>query len=90
MGREEGDKTRTIALLPQAVQPETTFQLRFRVKDGKITGSYRVDLKGDWKEAGTCDLPAAKGKPQICLQTYNGPAGAEHWAVFSELRVRAK
>jgi regulation of enolase protein 1 (concanavalin A-like superfamily) len=87
MGREEGDKTRTIALVPQ---PGTTFQLRFSVKDGKITGSYKVDGKGDWKEAGTCELPAAKGKPQICLQTYNGPADAAHWARFSELRVRAR
>ncbi len=85
MGREENDATRTIALLPKE---GVSFQLRLRVEGQKITGSYRIDEKGEWQEAGSCDLPAAKAPAKVCLQTYNGPAKAEHWVVFSGFSIR--
>ncbi len=85
MGREENDATRTIALLPRE---GSSFQLRLRVEGRKITGFYRIDEKGEWQEVGSCDLPGAKAPAKVCLQTYNGPAKAEHWVVFSGFSIR--
>lgn len=83
MGREQGDRTRTVALIPRQGD---SVQLRLRVSGEKITGRFRVDGKSAWKDAGTCDLPAGNG-PKVSLQTYNGPADAEHWARFAGFRI---
>jgi len=83
MGREEADRTRTIALIPWEGD---SVQLRLQIGAEKIVGQYRPDGKTAWKDAGTCDPPPGNG-PKISLQTYNGPADAEHWARFTGLRI---
>ncbi|MBN2476435.1 MAG: hypothetical protein JXB62_17610 [Pirellulales bacterium] len=84
MGREEADRTRTIVILPLE---SASVQLRLQITGNQVTGLYRPDGKGAWKEAGKCDSPG-KGKANVCLQTYNGSADAEHWARFSRFRIR--
>ena len=83
MGREENDKTRTIAIIPI---DSNTVELRLIVHDKQIHGKFKLP-KGEWRSAGECDLPA-KGPPQISLQFYQGPPNEEHWARVSELTVR--
>jgi regulation of enolase protein 1 (concanavalin A-like superfamily) len=83
MGREENDKTRTISITPL---DSTSVQLRLVAKGKQIRGLFKTP-EGEWREVGHCDLPA-KGKPQISLQFYQGPADVEHWARVSELTIR--
>ena len=85
MGREEGDKTRTIAIIPL-----NSFSVRLRlvVKGNRIRGQFRASDAKDWSDAGECDLPiTGGGRPKLSLQFYQGPANAEHWALVSEFRV---
>lgn len=85
MGREEKDKTRTIAIVPLSW---TTLELRAVVKDGSIHGYFRKDENSPWLDVGECTLPAAADKkPQLSLQCYQGAPGAEHWARFTGFRV---
>ncbi|HKS36903.1 MAG TPA: hypothetical protein VJW76_06930 [Verrucomicrobiae bacterium] len=85
MGREEKDRTRTIAIIPL---DSFSVRLRFIVKDNRIRGQFRTPGANDWRDAGECDLPApAGGKAQISLQCYQGPANAERWARITEFRV---
>src|SRR5262245_35081899 len=52
MGREEADRTRTVAKITFG---EHTVQLRFLVTGDKIRGQYRpggAKKEGDWKDAG--------------------------------------
>jgi len=83
MGREEGDRTRTISITPLDSEH---VQLRYRVKENEIRGFFKTP-NGDWREVGQCDIPA-KGEPYICLQFYQGAEGNDHWARVSELTVR--
>jgi len=83
MGREEADRTRTIAILPLE---GSVVEVRFRVLDGTIRGQYRPLAKGEWRDAGECSLPA-NGRPNASLQCYQGPAREERWARISEFRV---
>ena len=73
MGREEKDRTRTIAILPLTTEKVT---LRLVVDAaGKVTGSYRPGAEGEWREAGFCDAPSpgdGGGKAQIALMCYQG------------------
>lgn len=86
MGREEADKTRTIAIIPL---DSTSVWLRAVVKDNRIRGQFRTPDAKEWRDAGECDLPApAEGKAHISLQFYQGPADAEHWARVNEFRIR--
>ncbi len=85
MGREQADKTNTVALLPVTA---TTLHLRLTARGSKINGAYRSTPTEPWREAGECELPV-KGKPKLSLQAYQGPADAEHWGKFSELRIEA-
>jgi regulation of enolase protein 1 (concanavalin A-like superfamily) len=86
MGREEQDKTRTIAILPW---DSDSVQLRMLVKGNQLRGEYRVPGATNWREAGECDLPAPPGgTPKISLQFYQGPRDAEHWARVSEFEIR--
>jgi regulation of enolase protein 1 (concanavalin A-like superfamily) len=85
MGREEGDKTRTIAIIPL---DSNSVRLRFRVSDKTIRGQFLPAGSDRWRDAGECDLPAPSGQaPQISLQFYQGPAQAEHWARVNDFRV---
>jgi len=83
MGREEKDKTNTIALLPVTA---TTLQVRFVLRGDEIEGAYRENATGAWQEAGKCEL-AVDGPPKISLQAYQGPADAEHWAKFTDFKI---
>lgn len=86
MGREENDRTRTLAIIPL---DSFSVRLRFRVNGNRIRGQFRTPDSKDWRDAGECDLPApASGKALISLQFYQGPAKAERWARATEFRVR--
>jgi len=86
MGREENDRTRTIAIIPL---DSFSVRLRFVVKGNRIRGQFRTPAAKDWRDAGECDLPSpANLKARISLQCYQGPAHAEHWARITEFRVR--
>ena len=86
MGREENDKTRTIAILPL---DSFSVRLRLVVEGNRIHGQFRTPGADKWREAGECDLPApADAKAKISLQFYQGPAAIEHWARVTEFRIR--
>jgi regulation of enolase protein 1 (concanavalin A-like superfamily) len=84
MGREEQDRTRTIAIIPiQAAK----VQVRFRAQTNHIRGEYRQDGEENWTIAGECDLPA-NGSPQASLQVYQGPKTVERWVRFNAFSIR--
>ncbi len=85
MGREENDKTRTIAIIPAE---STSLRLRLFVNKDQIRGRFRVAGAENWREVGECSLPApASQKPKISFQFYQGPENTEHWARLTEFRV---
>ena len=78
MGREEKDKTRTVAIISL---DSTSVWLRLVVTADQIHGEFRTAEAKEWRQVGHCDLPApADMKPKISLQFYQGPADQEHWA----------
>jgi regulation of enolase protein 1 (concanavalin A-like superfamily) len=86
MGREENDRTRTIAIIPLN---SFSVRLRLLVQGNRIRGQFRTPESKDWRDVGECDLPAPlEAKAKISLQFYQGPADAEHWARVTEFRVR--
>ena len=86
MGREENDKTRTIAIIPLE---SFSVRLRLSVKGNRIHGQFRTPGADEWREAGECDVPAPPdAKAKISLQFYQGPANIEHWAHVTEFRIR--
>lgn len=85
MGREEADRTRTIAILPLET---SSVRLRLVVNGNRIRGQFRPAGEADWRDAGECDLPV-RGRPKISVQFYQGPAAVEHWARVTEFRLRA-
>jgi len=86
MGREQGDKTRTLALIP--IQAEFV-RLKLLVKGNQIRGQYLLAGTEKWEDASHCDLPAPpNAKPKISLQFYQGPADSAHWAKVTEFRIR--
>ena len=84
MGREEKDRTRTIAVIPKGTH---SIHLRLSVQGKKIQGHYLPDGAKKWIKAGECDLPA-HGKPKASLQAYQGPGNVERWAKLSEFKIR--
>ena len=85
MGREEDDKTRTLAKIPIAA---TAVRVRLRVAGNHIRGQYRVTGTDAWLDAGAGELPVPpNGQAKISLHCYQGPPDAEHWPRFSEFRV---
>jgi regulation of enolase protein 1 (concanavalin A-like superfamily) len=84
MGREENDKTHTIAIIPY---PSPAVELRQIVQANRVRGQYRPPGGQAWQEAGQCELPA-HGPAQISLQCYQGPPAAEHWARFTDFQIR--
>jgi regulation of enolase protein 1 (concanavalin A-like superfamily) len=85
MGREEADRTRTIAILPLE---SFSVRLRLIASGHRVRGQFRPADEEDWRDAGECDLPV-HGAPKVSLQFYQGPAGVEHWARVTEFRLRA-
>lgn len=85
MGREESDKTRTIAIVPLG---SPSVRVRFRVKANEIHGQFLTPGAKEWQEAGICSLPAPVGKPaKLSIQCYQGPAAEEHWVRITQFRV---
>jgi regulation of enolase protein 1 (concanavalin A-like superfamily) len=85
MGREEADKTRTLAKIPITA---TAVRVRLLVAGSRIRGQYRLAGTDAWLDAGAGDLPAPPNVPvKISLHCYQGPPNAEHWPRFSEFRV---
>ncbi len=83
MGREEKDRTRTIAVIPMQAQ---SVHVRFIVSGDKIRGQFRPAGEAAWRDAGECTLPV-NGEPKVSLQVYQGPAGVERWGRFNEFRI---
>jgi len=83
MGREERDRTRTLAVLPIAGE---SVRVRFLVSGDRIRGRYRPEGEEAWKEAGECTLPV-HGDPKISLQVYQGPAREERWGRFRDFLI---
>lgn len=87
MGREQNDKTRTLAIIP--IHSDSV-RLKLLVKAGHIRGQFRTLEMSDWKQAGECDLPKVKDvTARISLQFYQGPTNSTHWARATEFQVRA-
>lgn len=85
MGREEADKTRTLAKIPINT---TSVRVRLRVAGNQIRGQYQLNGTGSWLDAGAGELPAPpQGRAKISLHCYQGPPDAERWPVFGEFRV---
>ena len=84
MGREEADKTRTIAIIPLN---SFSVRLRFLVTGNQIRGEFRTPDSEVWQKVGECDLPV-HGQPKVSLQFYQGPANTEHWARVTAFRIQ--
>ena len=85
MGREEKDRTRTIAIIPITAH---SVRLRHRVEDNRLRGQFLLEGSDAWVTAGECDLPSNGQPPRISLQFYQGAADLEHWARVSDFRIR--
>lgn len=83
MGREENDRTRTLAIIPMK---STTVHVRLRIRDRVIQGEYRANPEQTWRRAGECELPG-KDRAFVSLQAYQGPADKEHWARIRDFRI---
>ena len=83
MGREESDKTRTMAIIPL---DGFTVRLRLTASGKKVRGQFRRDKAEAWREAGECDLPV-HGAPKVSLQFYQGPDNVEHGAKVTRFRL---
>ncbi len=86
MGREEKDRTRTIAIIPLNA---FLVQLRLTVKGNELRGEFRPDATGEWRQAGRCDLPV-HGEPNVAIECYQGPEKVEHWARLTDFSVRVR
>jgi regulation of enolase protein 1 (concanavalin A-like superfamily) len=86
MGREEADRTRTIAIVPL---DSDVVEVRLVAEGARIRGAFRTPAMQEWQEVGGCDLPV-KGSPQISLQAYQGPAQVERWARLRDFEVRQR
>ena len=83
MGREQDDRTRTIAIIPL---DSHSVELRLVTQGKRIRGQFKTPT-ADWRNVGECDLPV-KGSPQVSLQFYQGPANERHWARVSSFTIR--
>lgn len=84
MGREEGDRTRTVAKLPYSGD---IVHLRLFAEGDQISGQYRSPTELIWREAGRCSLPSA-GRPHLSLQCYQGPLEIDRWVSIRDVQVR--
>lgn len=83
MGREEKNKTKTLAKIPIEA---LSLEVRFLATGDTLKGQYRPAGETAWKDAAECALPK-NGEPKISLQVYQGPRDAGHWARFSAFRI---
>lgn len=85
MGREENDKTQTIAILPM---DSSSVRLRLLVSGNRIRGEFCATSAHEWRQAGECSTPAGtEEKPKLSLQFYQGLEHVEHWARVTRFRV---
>jgi regulation of enolase protein 1 (concanavalin A-like superfamily) len=85
MGREEDDKTRTVAIIPL---DSTSVRLRMIVAAGHVRGEFRSPSANEWRAVGECDAPApVNAKAKISVQFYQGLAEVEHWARVTTFRI---
>lgn len=84
MGREEADRTRTVAIVPLDAHE---VELRLQAVGNRVRGEFRTAPWREWREIGECDLPV-KGDPKASLHFYNGPAREEHWVRANRFAVR--
>jgi hypothetical protein len=86
MGREEGDRTRTISINPIEAH---TVDLRLVVATNHIVGYFRAKDAVAWRSAGQCALPVVNGaSPRVSLQCYQGPPHIERWARITQLHIQ--
>ncbi len=83
MGREEKDRTKTLAKIPIEA---LSVDVRFLVSGDGLKGQYRPAGEKEWKDAGACTLPK-HGEPKVSLQVYQGVKGVEHWGRFNAFRI---
>lgn len=83
MGREEADKTTTLAIIPVT---STTLDVRLTVRGAEIQGEFREAPATAWRFAGKCELPK-KGAAKASIQAYQGAPDVEHWATARGFRV---
>lgn len=85
MGREENDRTRTIAIVPY---PAEIVQLRFVVRGLELTGYYRQSGDSTSTEVGKSPLPSSSSTPpaQVSLQFYQGEA--DRWATVTRFELK--
>src|ERR1051325_3133927 len=67
MGREENDKTKTIAIIPLQ---SNAVRLKLLVKRDEIQGAFATGDSQQWQEAGKCSLPNSIKPAQVSLQFY--------------------
>lgn len=86
MGREQGDKTRTISITPL---DSHMVQLKLLVHNNQIEGLFKTSGAKDWRAVGTCDLPIPSAKPhaQLSLQFYQGDPAVKHWARVTDFEI---
>jgi regulation of enolase protein 1 (concanavalin A-like superfamily) len=85
MGREEKDKTRTVAIVPL---DSSSVRLRMVVKGHQIRGEFRTPGANEWHAVGQCDAPtSANVEAKVSLQFYQGRLEEEHWARVTEFRI---
>lgn len=85
MGREEKDKTRTLALIAIT---DSKLDLRLTVRGKEITGEFRASGAPEWRLAAKGELPDVSMSHHASLQCYQGPDNAEHWARITDFYVR--
>lgn len=86
MGREEGDRTRTIAIIPYA---DPSVVLRLVVRDGQLEGFYREPANEQWRSAGKANLPGDPSfPPHISLQFYQGEPDSDRWATVTRFEMK--
>lgn len=86
MGREDGDRTRTIKIVPYA---DPIVQLRFVLKGQQLQGFFRKPGTAEWKPVGSATLPASSATPpaKISLQFYMGEEDSNRWATVSDFKM---
>ena len=87
MGREENDRTRTVAIVPY---PAEVVQLRLAVGGLTVRGYFRRPKSKEWTAVGQCALPSSPSAPapQVSLQFYQGEAGSNRWASVSRFEMK--
>lgn len=84
MGREEGDRARTVAIIPLDAY---AVELRLQAVSNRVRGQFRTAPWREWRDAGVCDLPV-HGAPKASLHFYNGRTNDEHWVKVNRFTVR--